>query len=211
MTSTSQKTKQYIKENPDIKSCLKKGLINHSSLARTIAKDLDIENQTSKEAILVASRRYEDKLSKEINQEKEITKLLSKSSMEVKNKITVFTLDKKFNIEIIEDLQKEILGGSGVFYILEGSDNYTLITQQKYEELISKKLKDRIIKQNKGLVLVNFISPKEIQKTKGVISFLTSLFAENGINIVEFFSCWTDTLFVIDSKDLKNTMDFLNF
>ena len=140
--STSSLTKEYIRENPSIKSCLKRGLINYSALSRKIAKDLSIENKTSKEAILVACRRYEDKLKDENKTEKEITGILEKSSISIKNKIAVFTLNKKFNMEVIEDAQKSILEKSGIFYILEGSDNYTIITQSKFSELIKAKGSD---------------------------------------------------------------------
>ncbi len=43
------------------------------------------------------------------------------------------------------------------------------------------------------------------------ISYLTSLFYENGVNILEFLSCWTDTLFIIDEKDLNKAINFLKF
>ena len=35
--------------------------------------------------------------------------------------------------------------------------------------------------------------------------------AENGVNILEFLSCWTDTLFIIDSKDVNKAITFLKF
>ncbi len=61
------------------------------------------------------------------------------------------------------------------------------------------------------LALINFKTSKEIEGMIGVMSYLTSLFAENGVNILEFFSCWTDTLFVVDAKDITKTLGFLQF
>jgi hypothetical protein len=209
--NTTEITNEYINEHPYIKNCLKKGLINYSALARHIAKDLEIEKKSSKEAILIAARRKENSLKKELNQEKKITKLLSDSEIEIKNKIIVLILKKSIDFNSIEKIQNQIKKESGSFYILEGSDNYTIITQEKYILLLEKNTKNEIIKLNKNMILINIKSSKEIETIPGVISFLTSLFAENGVNIYEFLSCWTDTIFIIDSKDLNKSINFLKF
>ena len=209
--NTTEITNEYINEHPHIKNCLKRGLINYSALARHIAKELDIEKKSSKEAILIAARRKQDNLKKEFGQEKEISKLLSDSEIEIKNKIIVFIIEKNVNFETLENIQSQIKKESGFSYILEGSDNYTIITQEKYVQIIEKSMKNKIIKMNKQMVLINIKSPKEIETIPGVVSYLTSLFAENGVNIYEFLSCWTDTIFIIDSKDLNKSINFLKF
>jgi len=209
--TTTEVTIEYIKEHPDIKSCLKKGLINYSSLSRMIAKELEIEKKTSKEAILISARRFREKIKKEEVYEHRIRELLSKSEIELRNKIIVFILDKDFNPDFIDGFQKKIRKESGTFFLLEGSGNYTLITQEKYEAIIEPKLKNSIIQKTKNLALVNFKSPKEIEHIYGVVAYITSLFAENGVNILEFLSCWTDTLFIIKAEDANKTLSFLRF
>jgi len=209
--TTAELTTEYVNEHPHIKNCLKKGMINYSSLARVIAKELKIEKSSSKEAILVAARRFHEKLKNEKVYEKDIVKLLEKSDIEIKNKICIFILEKQINLDHIDEIQKNIRKHSGVFYILEGSDNYTIIIQQKYSNLIEKKFRQKINIKNQDLVMINIKSPKEIETTQGVISYLTSLFSQNGVNIYEFLSCWTDTIFIISSKDLNKTISFLDF
>lgn len=209
--TTTELTNEYIKEHPSIKSCLKKGLINYSSLARLIAKDLGIEKKTSKEAILIAARRFQEKLKKEFSHEKKIKDLMADSSVDIKNKITVFILEKYINLDDIDEIQQRIRKEAGTFYILEGSDNYTIITQEKYSNLIEKKFNLKIIKKNINLALINFISSQDVEMMEGWLSYVTSLFAENGVNILEFLSCWKDTLFIIDSKDVNKTINFLKF
>lgn len=207
--TTAEQTVQYIKEHPNIKSCLKKGLINYSSLARLIVKELKIEKKSSQEAVLVAARRYQDKLKKDIEYEVKIKKLISNSELEIKNKICVFITEKNINLETIDLFQKRVQKENGSFYLLEGSDNYTIITQEKYYDDIESKLKGNIKKYDKNLVQINFISPKDVENILGVISFLTSLFAENGVNIIHLMSVWTDNIFIISAKDLHHTLEFL--
>src|SRR3989338_5190661 len=124
MQSTAEITSEYIKEHPEIKSCLKKGLINYSSLARLIAKELNIEKKTSMEAILIAARRFQDKLKKESSYEKRIKDLLSKSEIDIKNKMVVYIIDKNIDFNNLLIIQKKIREDYGTFYLVEGSDSY---------------------------------------------------------------------------------------
>jgi hypothetical protein len=209
--TTTDLTNKYIKEHPDIKSCLKKGIINYSSLARMISTELKISKKTSNEAILIAARRFKENLKKEVSREEAIKYLLSRSEIEIKNKMAVIILEKSINLEDVDEIQKTIRKSSGTFYLLEGSDNYTIITQEKYLTDIKNAFKTKIIKSNENLALINLKSPKDIEQLCGVVAYLSSLFAENGVNIIEFLSCWTDTLFIIESKEVSRAMNFLTF
>jgi hypothetical protein len=209
--STAELTVEYIKDHPHIRNCLKKGLINYSSLARHIAKELEIEKKSSKEAILIAASRFSDNLKKETMNEKDIKDLLENSELEIKNKINVFIFDKHLDFNEINQLQKTILNESGTFYLLGGSDNYTLITQDKYKIQIKEKFKNNLIKNRENLALINLKTSDDVENILGVTSYLTSLFAENNINIIEILSCYRDNLFIINEKDLSKTLDFLKF
>ncbi len=209
--STAELTIEYIQNHPSIKNCLKNGLINYSSLARLISKELNIEKKTSKEAILVAARRFQLKLKQEIPSEEKIKSLLTNSEVEIKNKIDVCILKKNTSVDSLQELQKKIIKESSIFFLLEGSDNYTLILPNKYNPLIKAELKNYLIAHHQNLALINFKSSKAIEQQIGVIAFLTSLFAENGVNIIELISCWTDTLFLIETKDIPKALQFLKF
>lgn len=209
--TTTEMTVEYIKEHPDIKSCLKKGLINYSSLSRYIAEDLGIQKKTSMEAILIAARRFKDKLSKDGATEKKIKDILKRSEVEVKNKIVVYILEKGIRIDDLDDIQKSSRKEYGTFFLLEGSDSLTIITQEKYSNQLDKMFKQDIIKKMDNLALVNFKTPKDIENIPGVTAYLTTLFAENNVNIIEMLSVWCDTVFVVNAKDLNKTMQFVVF
>jgi aspartokinase len=160
---------------------------------------------------LVAARRFQDKLKKELNNEKKIKTLLTRSEISIKNKISVLILSKNLDFNYLIEFQKKIKNENASFYILEGTDNYTLIIPEKYSQKLLGKFESKLIQSNHNLALINFKSPKEIEKISGVISYLTSLFATNGVNILEFLSCWKDTIFVIDKNDVNKAISFLDF
>jgi aspartokinase len=43
------------------------------------------------------------------------------------------------------------------------------------------------------------------------MAFIFSLFAEFNINIIETMSSWTDTIFVIEEKDIGKVMEIMRF
>ena len=98
-----------------------------------------------------------------------------------------------------------------LFRIIEGINAITIITSEEFLERIKELFRNKIIKINKDLVEVTVKSSEELEELPGVMAYLYSLFGEKGINIVETMSCWTDTIFVIEEKDLVAVMDMLRF
>ena len=53
-------------------------------------------------------------------------------------------------------------------------------------------------------------SPEELEATPGVVAFLTTLLAEQNVNIIEFISCWTETIIVVEKKDSLKAYEVLS-
>lgn len=202
---------QYIDEHPSIKDCVRKGLINYSSLTRRIASDSGIDLKKNFDAILIACRRYFRKIKCEVSFEKKILGILKNSKLEVKNKIIVVVVEKDVYFNNLVELHKEIKKKSGVFHVIEGSNTITLITAFEFLDSIKKLFKNKIIKVTSDLAEVILKSSEDLEGTPGVIAYLATLLAENGINIIETMSTWTDTLFVISEEDIAKVMSVLKF
>ena len=211
MANITKLTEQYIAEHPSVKDCLKKGLINYSSLTRKLCKDLDLDLKKNFDAILIACRRYHRKISKETVLENKIIKILADSKLEVKNKIVVVLVEKDIYYGHIIELHKEIKKKSELFHIIEGSNTITIVTSHEFLAIVKKLFKNKIIKVTENLAEVTLKSSEDLEETPGVIAYLSTLLAENGINIIETMSTWTDTLFVISEKDIAKVMGLLRF
>ncbi len=211
MANITKITEQYIQEHPSIKDCLRKGMINYSALTRKISEDLDIDLKKNFDAILIACRRYYRKVKKENVLEDKIIDILRKSKLEVKNKIIVAVIEKNIYFNSLLELQKTIKSKAEIFHVIEGSNTMTLITAEEFKGEIKKLFKNKIIRITENLAEVTLKSTEELEKTPGVIAYLTSLLAENGINIIETMSTWTDTLFVISEEDIAKVMNVLRF
>jgi len=211
MPTTTEITEKYISEHPSIKDCLKEGIINYSKLSRKIAKELDIEKKTSMEAILIAIRRYEQKIKKEKIREQKIIQILKQSELEIKNKIIVAIIQKSITPESLIDLEKRIKKQGDMIYTIEGTKTYTVITSEKYLENIQNQFTKKLIKISKDQAMIIMKNPKDIEETTGFTAYLYSRFGEYGVNILETMSCWTDTIFVISEDDIATVMKFMKF
>lgn len=210
MANITKLTENYISEHPFVKDCLKKGLINYSSLTRQICIDLSLSKKNF-DAILIACRRFYSKIKKEATTEKKIVDILKNSKIEIKNKINVIVLEKDIIFSNLIDLEKEAKKHLETFHIVEGTTTITIIASEDFAKKTKQAFANKVIKENSGLVELILKSPKQIETTAGVISYLYSLFGENGINVFETLSCWTDTIFLVEEKDLSKVMGFLRF
>ena len=209
--TTTELAQKYLSEHPSIKDCLKLGVINYSKLSRMIAKDLNIEKNTSMEAILIACRRYAQKIKKGKVLEKQILSLLKESELAIKNKIVVLVVDKTLYMDQLLAVEKKIRKQADTFYALEGTTAFTLVVSEKYLPELEELFKHNILHVTKELALITLKSPEDLETTTGVLSYLVSLFGDHGVNIVESLSCWTDTMFIVTEDDVAKVMKFLRF
>ena len=211
MANITKLTEQYIAEHPFIKDCLKRGLINYSSLTRQICLDMELDAKKNFDAVLIACRRFYRKVKSEPTTEKKILELLKNSKIEVKNKINALVLEKSIHFPSVIEMEKEAKKSNDTFHIVEGANAITIIASDDFAKKIRQAFRNRIVKENEGLVEIILKSPKEIETTAGVISYLYSLLGENKVNIYETLSCWTDTIFLVEEKDLSRVMGLLRF
>jgi hypothetical protein len=197
----------YITIHPSIHDCLNYRLINYSALTRKIIEEIGIEK---KEAVLAACKRY-PKEKKQIS-EKEILNILQKSKLEIKNKIGVIIAPNSWHLfPKLEVAMRQLIREEKELKIIQGSLGITIITT---EDLINKLRnligKENILSERKGLVEISVTSPRTIEETLGIIAHLSSALATNGINIVETMSCYTDTIFILEEKDMIKGFEVLN-
>ena len=208
--SAAKETKAFIEKHPVVRECLGKGLLNYSKLARQIIESGPLD-EVDFDAVLVAVRRYAEQFHMSKDSEKAITGLFEKSSLEIKNKVCSVVMNDSvpfsYLVKLIEDINKK----EEPCHLIQGSRTFTLVTSQVFLEKIEKMFRGNIVWRKKDLVQVVLRSSPELESTPGAISYIYGLFAGRGINIVETMSSWTETLIVIEEKDLAKAMEVLKF
>ncbi|MFH1636942.1 MAG: hypothetical protein ABIB71_00790 [Candidatus Woesearchaeota archaeon] len=187
MASIAEQVFSWLEQYPYIIWTLKNGLINYSSLTRKIQKDLKIKNF---DAVLIAIRRYKGSIKRV--EEEMILGVLKQSTLEIRTGINVY---------ITKNVDKITLNKLEHFHLIKGSDADILIC--------NKEVNVPYIKKHENTVEVRIKSPAAIEATKGFIAFVYGIISERGINIIETYSAYTDTIFIIEKKDLAAIVETL--
>jgi len=187
--SVAQRARNYLKNKPYLLEALEKGIVNLSELARLIQKELGTNDSS---AIKAALRRYSEELQKhKQKREEKVILLLKRSSIAVYDRKSVMITSKELNSKTgmkVDLLDKFV-------YLIDRSD---------LPERINALMKH----DNCTMIVVH--SPEELEATPGVVAFIATLLAEQSVNIVEFISCWTETIIVIEKKDSLKVYETLS-
>ena len=185
----AQNVRKHLQNKPYLLEALEKGIVNLSELSRQIQEELRIDNMS---AIKAALRRFSGELKKhKQKREEKVLQILKRSAMAVYDKKSVVITTKEISIKA--GMKVDLLGK--VVYLLDRSD---------MPERVSA-----LVKHDKCTMIVMH-SPKELEATPGVVAFLTTLLAEQNVNIIEFISCWTETIIVVEKKDSLKTYEVLS-
>jgi len=206
--STAELAREYIDSHPSVRDCISKDLINYSSLARQIMKELGLKNE---EAILAACRRYAMKLSKS-DFEGQIIALLQESNIEIKSKICIVIAKNDWIVlKNLENVVKAILSEKSALQIIQSSNAITVMSEEKHLPSIQRAIGDNyIIRIREDLAEITVKSPSRIEDIPGAFAYISSMLAENGINLVEAVSCYTDTIFVVEKDVVMQAFDILS-
>lgn len=206
--SIAERTRLYIDAHPSIKDCISKDLINYSSLARLIMKDLAIGNE---EAVMIACRRYAVKLGRQ-DHEKDILRVLKNSRLELKTKIAIITAKNDWTVlHRLETIFKKLLNEKSIMQVIQGTHAITIIADEKLKnEVVNAVGQENVLKTRQDLVEISVRSPERITETSGVFAYLAYNLADGGINVVESVSVFTDTIFIVNEEDMMQAYSVLS-
>ena len=169
--SLAEKTRMYIDAHPSIKDCVAKGLINYSSLARMIMKDIGVDNE---EAVMIACRRYASKLSVTTDHELSILKILKDSRLEMRTKTCIVTAKNDWSVlHKMNNLFKDLWNENSIMQCVQSASAVTIIADTLLKERIIDTVgRFNLIKVRENLVEIAVKSPEKIVDTSGVIAYL---------------------------------------
>ncbi|MCL2295868.1 MAG: ACT domain-containing protein [Methanomassiliicoccaceae archaeon] len=206
--SLAERTRAYIDAHPSVKDCIAKGLINYSSLARMIMKDLDVDNE---EAVMIACRRYAGRLNTTSDHERSILRILKDSRLEMRTKTCIVTAKNDWTVlHKMDNLFKDLWNENSIMQCVQSASAVTIIADSMLRERIVDTVgRFNIIKIRENLVEIAVKSPEKIVDTSGVIAYLITNLSDAGINIEETVSCHTDTIFIVGERDMINAYSVL--
>jgi aspartokinase len=185
----AQNVRNHLRNKPYLLEALERGIVNLSELSRQIQEELKTENTS---AVKAALRRFSEELQKhKQKREEKVLQLLKRSGIAVYDRKSVMITGKELDTK------------SGMKVDLLGKHVY-LLDRSEMPERINALVKH----ENCTMIVVH--SPEELEATPGVVAFLATLLAEQNVNIIEFISCWTETIMVVEKKDSLKAYEVLS-
>jgi dsDNA-specific endonuclease/ATPase MutS2 len=185
----AQNVRSHLQNKPYLLEALEKGIVNLSELSRQIQEELKISNES---AVKAALRRFSEELQRhKQKREEKVLQVLKRSAIAVYDRKSVTITTKEINTKTgmkVDLLDKYV-------YLLDRGDLPQRI--------------NAIVKHDNCTMIVMH-SPEELEATPGVVAFLTTLLAEQNVNMIEFISCWTETIIVVEKKDSLKAYEVLS-
>ena len=185
----AQNVRSYLRNKPYLLEALEKGIVNLSELSRQIQEELKTENTS---AVKAALRRFAEELQRhKQKREEKVLQVLKRSGMAVYDRKSVMITNKE--VPVKNALKVDLL--NKYVYLLDRSD-------------LPARISALVKHEDCTMIVVH--SPEELENTPGVVAFLATLLAEQNVNIIEFISCWTETILVVEKKDSLKAYEVLS-
>lgn len=199
--------RNFLRANPYIDDCFRAGLINNAALARQIVKS---SKNSSHSAIVMGLSRHAARIKKKPSYaDGRFLQLLRSARILVRTGMLVLSLRISKNDKRITALLQEIFEKGKDGHLIEGIEYTTIITNQEFSEIITKKFKNNICSIHLNAAQVSVILDPSTQLMPGITAFLINLIAKQKINIYELASSFGEDMFVIDRKDLESALNAL--
>jgi aspartokinase len=185
----AQNVRSHLRNKPYLLEALEKGIVNLSELSRQIQEELETNNTS---AVKAALRRYAEELQRhKQKREEKVLHVLKRSGIAVYDRKSVMITAKE--LEARSGMKVDLLDKH--VYLLDRSE-------------LPERINALVKHENCTMIVVH--SPEELEATPGVVAFLTTLLAEQGVNMIEFISCWTETIIVVEKKDSLKAYEVLS-
>jgi aspartokinase len=185
----AQNVRSHLRNKPYLLEALEKGIVNLSELSRQIQMELKIDNTS---AVKAALRRFSEELQKhKQKREEKVLQILKRSGIAVYDRKSVMITSTEMNTE--SGMKVDLLGR--FVYLLDRGD-------------VPERINTLVKHDNCTMIVMH--SPEELEATPGVVAFLTAVLAEQNVNIIEFISCWTETIIVVEKKDSLKAYEVLS-
>ena len=194
--------------SPSIRRCMSRGLINNTALARYLITDKKINGNL--DAVSSAIRRY--KLDKYDEIFDRVDKIVSFGELSTRSRLANIAVIKDAEVqELLPRLFSIIQFNRGdVLRIIQADEAIKILVNEKNLEKVKDILpKKKIIKIDQNLAELNINLHPDAIKTPVITAAISTEFAMDNINIMEFMSCVPELLFFVKEKDILKAYNAL--
>ncbi len=177
--------RKHVSERPFLVEALGSGIVNNSALARSIQRERRLGRGDYTAIKAAVTRLAGTRRGAGFTIEDHALAVLGGNRVTLVDRVAVFVSREKRGFESLAEV---VIGGNYVYLMDEGKA-VSLAKRHTYSRL------------ERNCACISIHSDINIEGVSGVISFLTTVLAEHGINIIQLISCYTETMIVVGRTD----------
>ncbi len=205
MEKISKRVSEYLSTNPCILQAVQLGVVNTSSLARYIMKEIGTQKYN---AVVAALKRYPQH---NPSLESEYRKILRQSRIEAYFSISNITVKNTPEVfDKLSNLYKSIVELGGKFRAIQGVQGTVIVVDSGNMNRVMDVFGQNVLSVKGDLGELVIISPEVIQDIRGYVAYISSILASNGINIYQIASFYTDLTFIMEEKFMNLGLSILS-
>ena len=206
--SISKVVHELVESDLSIQSALERGYGNYSAIARMLKPKVEevLGHKIKLASIITAVKRVRVHY---VTVPEDITGVIANSIINLRTNVAKLSIEK--TKKTLETVRKSLIDFQQDFLqILEGVSAITLIFDQKlFDNIHSMFWKEDILEEKRYLAAIIMHSPHEIIYTPGCIAAFYNPLARRHISIEETMSCSTDTIIVLNMKNIGKAFTIL--
>ncbi|CEN52294.1 aspartate kinase [Capnocytophaga canimorsus] len=206
MRTVSSAVESYIKSKPFLQTALSQGIINLTSLARIIRKEIegDVGKEVRNGAIVMALKRLS--VDMEFRATHRIIKILKDiGEITVRSNLTDYTFSVSENLLLCQsELLRNIQDTKDIFYTSSRGVNETSIVVSNSIDPLMEEIfaKEKCINKFTGLGSISVKLPNENVSTPGIYYFIFQRIAWEGISINEVISTANEFTIIVPEHQI---------
>lgn len=206
--SAAEVVRELVLSHPCLLDCMLKGIVNYSALARLLAPRVSEVRgrRVNEEAVKMALIRFSESLRCSWQAvEDRVRGLIAKSVLNLQTDISVVTVRRGVPGRLFEELVRA-LSRSRFFQVTQGFQSVTFfVAREDVDRLLRVVGEENVVELMEDQSALIVKSPRDIVTTPGVVAYITSLLAWNGINISQIISCHDETMLIVARDDALRT------
>ncbi len=203
-STISEKVREELESDIYVNKAIRLGIANCSAIAKNLSKKVGGSEDALKMAVLRysrdACRRYE---AESIG----IAGVLAQTKITLISNVCVLVFERSPQTHTAAN---SLGADDEIFSILASQKVILVMTSDENEKYVIDNLgRENIIQKAGSLCMLRLTSPSRIENVPGVMAYVLDQLAQHGINIVDLYSCYTDTNLVIERKDALKAFELL--
>lgn len=209
-TSISRIVQELIDKDLSIQHALERGYGNFSAIARMLKPMVEeiLSRKVKIESVITAVKRA--RITYKPAYHLDMTSVIAESTINMRTDVAKISVEKtRRNMETMRRILT-FFSRDDYIQIVEGLKTITLLFDQKLVERIKSNFPlENVLEEKNNLAAIIITSPQKIVETPGCITSFYNALSRVYINIEETLSCSTETIIVLQLRDVSKALTAL--